>query len=139
MTDSARRPHKALASRLGKLLPGGDGLWELDLVNGTAWFSDWFYLRLGWPMEVKRKRLDDLRPNLPVGAWEALLLAIRGHLERQMPLDAELCVQLQGGQIEWWRMLGAVERNSRGKPVHLAGSVRDVTAEPRRDAAEGGT
>ena len=104
-------------------------------MNGTAWFSEWFYRRLQWPVQVNRKRLGDLRPNLPAGAWETLLLGIRAHLERQVPLDATIPVQLPGGEIEWWRMRGAAEHNAFGKPVCLKGSVRHVSAEQPPDPA----
>jgi hypothetical protein len=25
----------------------GDGFWECDLLDGSAWFSHWFYQKLG--------------------------------------------------------------------------------------------
>ena len=103
----------------------------MDLLSGTASFSDWFHQRLQWPAEVKRRRLVDLKPNLPGGAWEALLLAIRAHLERQVPLDTEICVHLGGGEVQWWRVLGSSMRNGREKPVLLTGTMRDISAERR--------
>lgn len=114
---------------------GSDGLWGLVLWKGSAWFSDWFYQRLQWPTAVKHTRLEDLRPNLPDGAWETLLAGIRAHLEQGTPLDVELRVQSNGGRTEWWQVTGAVEHNIGGQPVYLAARMRDVTAEPRRGAA----
>jgi hypothetical protein len=131
MSDSVPRPRKPPTPGAGKLGSSGEGSWELDLLSGNAWFSEWFFERLQWPAELKRRRLVDLRPNLPNGAWEALLLAIRCHLERQLPLDTQICVQLPGGEIQWWRVLGASLRNGREKPVLLSGSVHDVSAERR--------
>jgi hypothetical protein len=129
MSDAAPPPLKTPAPQAGEL--PSTGLWGLDLWNGSAWFSDWFYQRLQWPTELRRTRLEDLRPNLAAGAWELLLLQIRSHLELQTPLDAEIQVQLQGGQIEWWRIQGSAERNPGAQPVRLAGSVRDISAERR--------
>jgi hypothetical protein len=103
---------------------GGEGRWGLDLWNGHAWFSDWFYARLQWPAVVERKRLADLRPNLPEGAWESLLHAIREHLERQMPLEVKLRAQLPDGRFECWQVQGLAECNAAGQPVYLAGSMR---------------
>jgi PAS domain-containing protein len=131
MSDLPTPPHQTPAPGAGERPPSG-GLWGLDLWNGSAWFSDWFYQRLQWPTEVRRIRLEDLRPNLAAGAWELLLLQIRSHLELQTPLDAEIQVQVKGGQIEWWRMQGSAERNPGGQPVRLAGSVHDISAERRR-------
>jgi len=102
----------------------------LDLWNGSAWFSDWFYQRLQWPAEVRRTRLDELQPNLPDGAWESLLLAIRDHLERQVPLDVNVCARLEDGRTECWRIQGLAERNAAGQPVYLECSTREVSAGP---------
>jgi hypothetical protein len=107
----------------------GDGRWGLNLWDGTAWFSEWFYERLCWPIQIKRQRLDDLRPHLSAEAWQALLLGIRGHLELQVPLEVQLRVQLTDGQFQWWRVGGFAERNVGGQPVNLLGSARDVSAE----------
>jgi hypothetical protein len=136
MSDSAPQPSKSSASGANRPPGSVDGVWKLDLMNGTVWFSEWFYRRLHWPVQVNRKRLGDLRPYLQEGAWETLLQGIRAHLERQVPLDAKIFVQLPGGQIEWWRMQGSAEHNALGKPVYLRGSVRDVSAEHRPDAAD---
>jgi hypothetical protein len=135
MSDSPLPPRNNPAAPTSGSSAGADGLWGLVLWKGSAWFSDWFYQRLQWPMAVRHTRLEDLRPNLPEGAWETLLAAIRSHLEQGMPLDAELRVQSNGGRIEWWRVTGTLERNVGGQPVYLAGRMQDVTAEPRRAAA----
>jgi hypothetical protein len=109
---------------------GEDGLWGLVLWNGSAWFSDWFYLRLHWSVSVKHKRLDDLQPHLPDGSWEALLGAIRAHLEQGLPLQAELRVSLPNGGSETWQVSGAVERSVGGQPVYLAGRMHAVADKP---------
>jgi hypothetical protein len=107
---------------------GAEGRWGLDLWNGSAWFSDWFYQRLGWPTHIKRKRLDDLRPNLAAEAWDALLRQIRAHLEAKTPLALEIGVQLPSGQVERWQVVASAEHNAGGQPVYLAGSMREVSA-----------
>jgi hypothetical protein len=135
MADSPPRSRKTPSSGAGEL-SGGHGAWKLALWNGSAWFSGWFYRRLQWPAAVKRTRLDDLKPNLPADAWEELLLAIRNHLERQVPLDLEVRVQLNGGRIEWWRIQGSVERNAAGQPMQLVGTMRDVSARHRDPRSE---
>src|SRR5277367_4843689 len=136
MSDSAPSPRKSPASATRTPSPNEDGAGELDLLNGTAWYSAWFYQRLQWPAQIERRRLGDLRPHLPDGAWEALLFAMRLHLERQMPLDARIPVQVDG-RVEWWRVQGAVERNAFGKPAQLKGSMSDVSAEAALDPAHG--
>src|ERR1700675_2638473 len=106
------------------LSSSGEGRWGLELWSGHAWCSNWFYERLQWPPGIERKKLSDLRQHLPEGAWESLLLAIRNHLERQIPLDMKLRAQLPDGRFECWQVQGLAERNAGGQPVYLAGSMR---------------
>jgi hypothetical protein len=129
MSISELPPRKSPVSGAGTL-GNDDGLWGLVLWNGSAWFSDWFYQRLQWSVSVKHKRLDDLQPHLPDGSWEALLDAIRAHLEQRLPLHAELQVRLPGGGVETWQVSGAVERNIGGQPVYLAGRMHALGSAP---------
>jgi PAS domain-containing protein len=106
----------------------GDGFWEFNLADGSAWFSEWFCDRLQWIEPVKRPAFIDLRPMVSPETWDELLRKLRLHLEQRAPLDAEFQVRLAEGQIEWWHMRGAAQRNDAGHPTHFAGCVRDVTA-----------
>lgn len=110
----------------------GDGFWELDLLNGTAWFSDWFYDSLDWPSKDHRPTWSSLRPLMPPETWKILLEEMRRHLEADTALDLEVPVQLDGSESRWWQIRGRAERNSLRQPIHLAGSVRDVSAEHLR-------
>jgi len=106
----------------------GVGFWELDLADGSAWFSDWFCQRLQWSEETRRPALSDLRPIMTSQTWDTLLRKLRSHLEEQSPLDAELQVQLRTGHVEWWHLWGSAQRSDTGQPTYFAGCVRDVTA-----------
>jgi PAS domain-containing protein len=106
----------------------GDGFWELDLADGSAWFSDWFCPRLQRSDPVRRPAFSDLRPLMSSETWDALLRKLRSHLEERTPLDTEFPVQLSQGQTEWWHMRGSAQRNDAGHPTHFAGCVRDITA-----------
>jgi PAS domain-containing protein len=107
--------------------PEDEGRWELDLWNGSVWYSEWFRRRLQWLPHASHRRLEDLRPNLAPGSWELLLQGIRAHLERQEPLNLNLGVQLVGGRTEIWHVEGAAERTAAGQPVYLAGTMKDIT------------
>ncbi|HMD28325.1 MAG TPA: PAS domain-containing protein [Steroidobacteraceae bacterium] len=108
----------------------GDGFWELALSDGSAWFSEWFHERLRWNEAAKRS-FNDLRPIFAPETWEMLLRQLRDHLEQKVPFDATFPVRLAEGQTEWWHMRGSAQLNDVGHPVHVAGSVRDVTSAPR--------
>jgi len=127
MTTPTPRPHRPHAPDPSEP-PADEGLWELDLWNGSVLYSEWFRRRLQWPPHTTHRRLEDLRPNLAPGAWESLLHGIRAHLERQEPLDLTIGVELYG-HSEIWRVRGAVERTASGQPVYLAGSMKDISAQ----------
>jgi PAS domain-containing protein len=110
----------------------GDGQWKLDLLDGSAWFSDWFAQRLSWGNQAKRSTFDDLRPFMAPAVWDLLLGQLRAHLERKTVLDIEFEVQIREGQTQWWRLRGAAELNDAGRPVRFAGTVSDVSAERNR-------
>jgi hypothetical protein len=113
----------------------GDGLWECDLSDGSAWFSDWFYQKLGWVRAAKRAAFADLQAHLPPMAWIELMGKIRSHLEQGAVLDLEFDVRTAGDTLERWRVCGRAHRNAAGQPVYLAGSMRVVDREGRASSA----
>ncbi|HMH29328.1 MAG TPA: hypothetical protein VK580_12145 [Steroidobacteraceae bacterium] len=128
MCDSRPYSRKSPVPGARAMQASGDGFWELDLADGSAWFSDWFCARLQWSETSRRPAFSDLRPLMSSETWDALLLKLRSHLEAQTPLEAEFPVQLAKGQLEWWHMRGSAQRNDAAHPTHFAGCVRDVTA-----------
>ncbi len=126
MPESRSRPRKAPQPGWLALNACGDGFWEFDLLGGSAWFSDWFYRKLGWS-EARRSMLD-LQPLMRPADWEELMRKLRGQLEQAQPLDLELRVRVADG-LECWQLRGAAQRNAAGQPIGLAGSVREVGAE----------
>jgi hypothetical protein len=127
---STRARPKAMKPGLRAVEACGDGLWECDLVAGSAWFNAWFYHKLDWPQDAKRATLSDLQPALRPGAWERLMGMFRAHLETGSALDLEIEVAVKGARLERWRVQGSTQRNEAGQPVYLAGSMRELRDEP---------
>jgi hypothetical protein len=129
-----RMPTKRTSMKPGlrALASCGDGFWECDLKEGTAWFSDWFYEKLAWARDGRRTTLTDLQPQLSPASWNELMAQIRNHLEQDAALDLEFDVRAVGDTLERWRMRGRAHRNAAGRPLYLAGSMREVdgAAEP---------
>jgi PAS domain S-box-containing protein len=119
---------KTVAPGSRAMQASGDGYWEMDLVDGSTWFSDWFYAILGWDRQSGPKAWAALRPVLHPEDWESLLRDIRQHLEERESLDCEVRVRLADGAAQWWQIRGAAQFDATRKPVFLAGIVRDVTA-----------
>jgi PAS domain-containing protein len=112
----------------------GDGFWELDLIAGSAWFSDWFYRKLDWRRDTKRSTLGDLQAALRQESWVRLMGMFRDHLEKGLPLDLEIDVNA-GLRLERWRMRGAAQRNDAGQPVYLSGSMLEMRDDPAHSDA----
>ena len=129
MTASKPRTRKTPNPGLRALAACGDGFWEFDLMDSSAWFSDWFYRKLRWASDTKRTTLVDLQPLLQPAAWDEMMRTIRAHLEQNLPLDLKLRVQVSPDQTEMWHMRGSTQRNPAGQPIHLAGSMREVSAD----------
>jgi hypothetical protein len=108
----------------------GDGFWELDLRNGSAWYSQWFYQKLNWPAETKRTTWGELEPLFAPAAWIELMVRFREHLEQGRPLDLNFQLTLPDGSAPWWRIQGSAYRNAARQPVYLAGSMRELGGEP---------
>jgi hypothetical protein len=132
-------PRKRAAAKkpgLKALEASGDGFWELDLVDGSAWFSRWFYQKLNWGAETKRTTLRDLEPVFEPAAWTELMACFRAHLEQGRPLALDLEASPPAGP-ERWRIRGAAHRNAAGQPVYLAGCMREEAGDsPTGSAAE---
>jgi hypothetical protein len=128
MCDSPPYNHKSPAPGARAMQASGDGFWELDLADGSAWFSAWFGLRMPGGELVRRAAFSDLRPLMNSETWDALLRSLRSHLEERTPLDTEFSVQLSQGQTARWHMRGSAQRNDAGHPTHCAGCVREISA-----------
>lgn len=135
MTESRVRARKSSEPGLRALSCCGDGFWELDLIDGTAWFSDWFYRKLGWPLEVRRTALQELKAVLGVDGWDTFMRGFRAHLEQAIPFDVRLPVPVAGGHREWWQFRGSAVRTDAGLPLHVGGSARQLSSGEQPAAA----
>jgi PAS domain-containing protein len=130
----ARKP-TSMKPGMRALAACGDGFWECDLLDGSAWFSDWFYQKFGWVRDAKRNTFAALQARMPPMAWLGLMDKIRGHLEQGVILDFEFDVRPAGDALERWRVCGRAHRNEAGQPVYLAGSMRAIDGESHASSA----
>jgi len=107
----------------------GDGFWELNLLDGSAWFSDWFYTQLRWNEERKPDSWASLRPAIRPDGWVSMLREMRGHLEEHVPFDVEVPIRVADGGERWWRIRGRAERDLGRQPRYLCGTAYDISKE----------
>jgi len=138
MDGSHATKRKAAKPGLRALEACGDGFWELDLKDGSAWYSEWFYQKLHWQTETRRTTLSDLEPLFQPAAWLEFMARIRAHLEQGRPLEFDLEVAVPESSPQRWHLQGSTRRNGAGRPEYLAGSMRVVGADRgAQDAASG--
>ncbi len=112
-----------------------DGIFEWDLTNGTAYYSE----RLE---EIVGRRQRDLGDDL--AAWQAFvppedLAALQDGTRRLMRGEAENIVleyriRRADGAERWVRTTAAVERDAKGRALRIAGSLGDITERKRSEA-----
>jgi PAS domain S-box-containing protein len=145
--DKARADELETAMTRFRLVNEGstEGLWDMVLpLDGNVspetpfWWSDRFRVLLGYSSE------RDF-PNI-LKSWASLLhpdheartlAAFAAHLEDRTgrtPYDVEYQLKTRSGAYRWFRAYGATQRDANGKPLRVAGSLKDIDDDKRRDA-----
>lgn len=122
--EAALLKSEQLLNRTGEV--AGVGGWEVDLLNGTVWWSAQTRRIHG----VATDYLPVLSEAINFYAPEARPI-IQAAVERAMATgeswDLELPFIQASGQLIWVRAVGTAEFEG-GKPVRLTGAFQDVTA-----------
>ncbi len=112
-----------------------DGLWEWDLIGRNLWVSPRFEAILGFAEGEISGLAQTPETFVHADDLEACRAAQRAHFENNEPFDVEVRMQTRTGAFRWVRLRGEAERDASGRPLHLAGSMQDVTeARAARDA-----
>ncbi|MDB6085411.1 MAG: domain S-box [Gammaproteobacteria bacterium] len=118
----------SMEKRLARTMRGTrDGVWELDIPGNKAWFGMRFEELLGYAsgeLGASRERFDEL-----VHPEDRSLVngIITDHLYRDTPFDIDVRLQQKAGPYEWVRLRAQAERDTRGRPTWLAGSMQIIT------------
>ena len=106
-----------------------DGLYDWDLLTGHVWYASRFREIVGYPEEEFPNTFHAFQ-NVLHGDDRVLVLGkIRAHLENQIRLDVRCRVTTRSGVVIWCRLRGEAERDAAGRPLRLAGSVSDISAQ----------
>ncbi len=106
-----------------------DGLWFWDLTSGSfSYNASWARLLGHRPGEL-RDDVDEWLNRVHPGYIEHLRSDIGEHLGGQVPLFSnEHRLLRKDGTYVWVSARGSCQRNTKGKPVSLSGSLRDMTS-----------
>lgn len=105
--------------------------------NNEFWWSPQFRQTLGFHDErdfpnVLSSWSDRLHPEDKQGALDAFAAHLNDHTGRT-PFSIEYRLQLKSGEYRWYHAGGTTNRDARGLPLRVAGTIRDITFEKNKD------
>jgi PAS domain S-box-containing protein len=105
-----------------------DALFEFNLLTGEMWHSPRFMQMLGYKDDAAAPAsgLESLvHPEDQVRLAKAMI----EHLQHDRPYDIEYRLHTASDEWLWVRSRAAAEGGDDGRPLWLAGSIHDITAE----------
>ena len=126
--EVAEEQLRATDARLKRATRGAnDGLWELDVATREMWVSPRFAEMFGFEQQ---EFLDGRQTFFDILHTD-YVARLRGAIERSIwegvPVDVEVRAKTRAGEMRWYRVRGALERDSAGRPATVSGSQRDIT------------
>ncbi len=106
-----------------------DGLWFWDLTSGSfSYNASWARLLAHKPGEL-REDVEEWLSRVHPGYIEDLRADIADHLKGSVSLFSnEHRLLRKDGTYVWVSARGTCQRNEKGKPISLSGSLRDMTS-----------
>jgi two-component system sensor histidine kinase/response regulator len=122
-----RKLAELAGARLKRATRGAnDGLWELDVATREMWVSPRFGEMFGFDQHeflgARQKFFDILHAE----DVQRLRDAIERCIREDVLVDVEVRGQTRAGEWRWYRVRGALERDSAGTPLTVSGSQRDI-------------
>ncbi|MEW4371061.1 PAS domain-containing protein [Paenibacillus sp. JQZ6Y-1] len=105
--------------------------------NNEFWWSPQFRQTLGFRDEhdfpnVLSSWSDRLHPEDKQEALDAFAAHLNDHTGRT-PFAIDYRLQLKSGEYRWYHAGGTTNRDAKGLPMRVAGTIRDITFEKNKD------
>ncbi|HEY8944988.1 MAG TPA: PAS domain S-box protein, partial [Polyangiaceae bacterium] len=106
-----------------------EGIWYWDVARNTVEWNDALLDVMGIQREEWGGRFQDWFERVHPDDRQRLSEALDAHLKARAPYVVELFrLRHQSGEYRYFATVGQAEWDDEGRPVKMAGSVRDVTA-----------
>jgi len=120
-----------------------DGLWDLVVdpiepwhsPRTRVWYSDRFKELIGFSPEEYPNHLSSWAERLHPDDRDPTYEALRQHFEERVPYDVEYRLKTKSGEYRWFSARGRGIWNAEGRPLRMAGSIRDVNEQKENEAA----
>lgn len=112
-----------------------DGLYDWDLLTGHVWYAARFREIIGYGDRAFPDTFSAFQGLLHEADRVLVLAKIRAHLENRAPLDVRCRINVVAGDLIWCRLRGRADRDAAGRPIRLAGSISDISAQIQAEEA----
>ena len=121
-----------------------DGLWDSGppltfepwhYPQATVWYSPRFKELLGFQNEEFKHVRESWVSRLHPEDQPHVFSAIRGHLERQVPLNVDFRLRTKEEAYRWFNGRGQATWDDQGEPTRMAGFLRDITEKKESELA----
>ncbi len=103
-----------------------DGIWDRNLDTNEDYFSDRWCELLGFSREELKPCSQTWVELLHPEDRESAMVAVERHLAGQGAYDLEYRIRNKNGEYRWYRARGQAIWDSSGRPVRIAGSLKDI-------------
>ncbi|SRR5579859_3048753 len=104
-----------------------DGLWELDVATREMWVSPRFAEMFGYDQQEFMGARQGFFDIVHADDVARLREAIERSISEGAAVDVEVRAKTRAGELRWYRIRAALERDSAGIPLTVSGSQRDIT------------
>ena len=110
-----------------------DGIWDWNLATDEVYYSPRWLAIVGYDENELPQHASTRTDLVHPADRERLQLAVDLHLAHRTPLDIDVRLRHKDGHYVWVNSRGQAAWDESGKPLRMAGSIRDITT---RKAAE---
>ena len=128
-TDPEREESLALA-----LQATHDGVWDWNVRSNQVYYSSRLKELLGYKDHELTSHFESFESLFHPEDHDRVMAAIQLHLTQRTPFDVEWRGQIKTGGYRWFSARGQATWDETGRPLRMAGSIRDITE--RKDMEE---
>lgn len=109
-----------------------DGLWDwFDPDQEFTWWSPRLYELFGYQPGEFTPTVERYFEMVHPDDRQRLRASLQEHLDYGGTYDITVRVKTKGGEYRWFRTRGTSIRDEHGRPLHMAGSMQDISREMR--------
>ena len=111
------------------------GIWDWYIPDNTEWWSDKFYILLGYkPREIPSTYNTFLNVLVHKDDRETAKKAIKEHLVKKKKYKIEIRLKTKSGHYRWFESVGQASWDFRGEPIRMTGSINDIEEKKQFEA-----